>query len=554
MLREATQYHKTAKELQGRGAIKRTIHHYRLAAKAYKEYLNCHEAEKARETDYYYAYATCLFYSQYFIEAAKVYNRIRDSNVDNRIQKDSAFMAIKAYERHILRLIRGNELTEPPLPSSKSQRVSKMAIPEIYKEYQAALDAYVNLFPKDEHAAVFAYKAAEVDYRFMHFFTARKRFETVHRVYCDQHVAIKAALAIMVTCKLEYPQDLDKLHESASHLYSHRCGGNAKKRGDIGRPIKRLLFSIKAKRAEKTFRRANELMRIRKEKHAKELFLRAARDYLTIAEQIPDWSYAGYALHNSAVAYGKSGHHHTAAKLYERVWENYNKSAVASRSLWLAATNYMLCFEPENAMRLFRIIVADVRFRKDGRRNAAVFNMALIMRHEEQYAEAAEYFLRFARNVEKSQERDACEGRYLGSLAYKQLNDFSSMEQAVLDFTKKCGSFHDYGFSVVDALYLLGRKAEELGMWKKAIRYYSRTISEFAKLKLDRDTAAVLRAKDATKRLRMLKKRDRMRRKEEIPPIWPFPTPWIGTNDKSLTPKGTTDGTSYPGPDLPDPL
>src|SRR6185503_18249053 len=88
---------------------------YALAAEAYEKYLEQYPNSK-NTYEYSYSYAETLYFSGRFADAAKAYEKVRDSVLDNKYAEDAAFNTIKAYEKMLEIDTAAGRYKEPPLP------------------------------------------------------------------------------------------------------------------------------------------------------------------------------------------------------------------------------------------------------------------------------------------------------------------------------------------------------------------------------------------------------------------------------------------------------
>ena len=108
-----------------------------VAGDLYEKYLERFPNSKnAYEYGYYYAEA--LYYSERFADAAKQYQKIRDSGLDNRFQEDAAFSSIKSYEALVKQEIEAKRLEDPPMPDQTNTKppISPKPIPKVLKDLQ----------------------------------------------------------------------------------------------------------------------------------------------------------------------------------------------------------------------------------------------------------------------------------------------------------------------------------------------------------------------------------------------------------------------------------
>ena len=119
LIQAAVNHHKAAQDLKKIAAaqhpadgkiFEQIAKEYAMAAEAYEKYLDQYPNSK-NTYEYSYSYAETLYFSGRFADAAKAYEKVRDSNLDNKYAEDSAFNAIKSYEKTVEFLdVRGRSL------------------------------------------------------------------------------------------------------------------------------------------------------------------------------------------------------------------------------------------------------------------------------------------------------------------------------------------------------------------------------------------------------------------------------------------------------------
>jgi tetratricopeptide (TPR) repeat protein len=480
LIQAAVHHHKLGQDLRKRGialkdvdVLRKASEEYAVAAQAYERYLERFPNSK-NSYEIRYSYASCLYFSERYLEAAQVYAQVRDSNLDNRYQEPAAFSATKAYEVYIDNQKASNALTEPELPTAKTTGTEPLPMPDPYQNWQKSLDSYAKVLPSSAKTPRLSYKAAEIAYRFKRFPEARERFATLYDKHCEDPMAVTAGQAILVTYQLE--KNLDKMQEWATKLSSGKCGGDAKA-GDVQAGAKKLLVGIKFKRAEALFAKAEKLYEAGNKQEAAPVYDKAAAAYLALVDANPDSEDADKALFNAAVAYEKSMRFESATKIYERVWQKYPQSDLAASALWRSAENYKRFFEFKKAVNNYLIMADAPRFEGDENRVNAIYNAAVLLENDQAYGRAATLFLRYAEQADKPKE--AAEAYFRAGLIYEKMNDTRNMQKVFESFNRQYGSVEGQSARVVDGLYRLAKAAEKRGNRRDAKRYYGQTISQY---------------------------------------------------------------------------
>lgn len=471
LIQAAVYHHKLGQDMKARALamsdgklLQQAASEYALAAKSYEKYLERFPTTK-NSYEIRYSLASCLYYSQRFLEAAKVFAEVRDSNIDNRYKEEAAFMATKSYEEQIDLDVKASKIPALyPLPKGTDKLatpIQPQAIPEVYKLWQGSLDAYKKAMPKGNKTPRLTYKAAEIPFRFLHFDDARKRFTAIFEEYCKDPMAITAVQAIIASYLLE--KNMDKQFEWAEKLKTGKCGGGGELAKTAAGEAKSLADAIK-------FKRAQALMDGKK-------WEAAAKAFLDIVERDPKSPDADSALFNVAVCYEKAKRAESAAKVYERIWQQYPQSKHAGEALWLTAQNYQKFFEFDKAVNNFLILADSPRFQGNEHRTDAIYNAAIILENDQAYARAAKLFLRYSGQVGKPKE--AAEAAFRAAMIYEKMGDIATMTKTFRDFVKSYGSVEGQGRYAVEGMFRIAQAAHKKNDWVTAAKYYKLTLSEF---------------------------------------------------------------------------
>jgi cellulose synthase operon protein C len=470
LIQAAVYHHKLGQDLKTRGVamsdgnlLQQAANEYALAAKAYEKYIERFPTTK-NSYEIRYSYASCLYYSQRFLEAGKIFSEVRDSNLDDRYREEAAFSATKAYEEYIAIQVKEGKLPDPALPKADQPpaQLAAQPLPDPYKKWQESLDGYRKALPGGAKTPRLTYKAAEISYRFIQFDDARKRFSAIFDQYCKDPMAVNAGQAILVTYQLE--KNLDKMEEWAGKLKTGKCGGADASATATAAGAGKLLQGIK-------FKRAQDLMDSKQ-------WDKAAVAFLGLVDADPKGEDADKALNNAAVCYENSKRFESATKIYERIWRDYPQSALAGEAVWRTAINYQRFFEFDKAVNNFLILADSPRFADSEHRVDSIYNAATILENDQAYARSAKLFIRYSQQVGKPKE--AAEAYYRAAQIYEKMNDYPTMAKTMRDFVKLHGNAPGQAPSAVEAMYKVAEGADKKNDWKSAQQYYKATISEFS--------------------------------------------------------------------------
>ncbi|MSP61206.1 MAG: tetratricopeptide repeat protein [Myxococcales bacterium] len=414
LLKYATDHHKAA-QTQKKLALASTppdgrklefaLKEYGLAADGYAKYLETYQNSKATY-EYTYFYAETLYFSGRFSEAAVQYEKVRDSNLDNKYLEDSAFNAVKSYELLVDGQQKAGKLVFPPIPTTEKVKapVTALPIPEDVVKMQSAYDAYAKTVPNSPRLATMTYKAAEIDFKYLEFEKSRPRFQTIIDKYCQDPVSAQAGKAILTSFTIE--NNLEKIVEWSEKLLKSQCGGGAAiGAGTPGTPDKPDEASgIAVTLNDAKFEIANKLYDAGKLEEAADAFVKVVDGNPTNIGGKND-----KALNNAAVGYEKVSRFAAATKLYERIVQEYPKSEFVDEALFRTAINYQKYFEFDKAVVSFQRLAGDARFAGSKHRTDSLFNAAVILENDQAYEEAARLFQQYAKdpNVKREDQAEA---------------------------------------------------------------------------------------------------------------------------------------------------
>jgi len=468
LIQAAVYHHKRGQDLKAKGlagdvaALTMAGKEYALAARAYEKYLERFPNTK-NSYEIKYSYASCLYYSQRFLEAGKVFSEVRDSNLDNRYQEDAAFSATKAYEEYISLQVQKGALPNPPLPKADQPpgSLTPMPLPDAYAKWQQALDAYRKTQPHSAKTPRLTYKAAEISYRFLNFDDARKRFSSIYDQYCKTPMATTAGQAVLVTYQLT--KNMDKMEEWAIKLKSGKCGVGGAEGKKIAEEARMLHLGIRFKKADLLMKKGKWEV--------------AAKAYLALVDSDPTGSDADKALNNAAVCYEKDKRFESATRIYERVWQQYPKSQYAGNAVWRTALNYQRIFEFDKAVNNFLILADSDRFKNSPNRLDSIYNAAVILENDQAYGRAARLFVRYA--DAKGITKEAADAYFRAGLIYAKMNNTEAMNRIFREFPKRYAGVEGQEPRIVQGIFEIAKAADKRGDWRTARKYYRMTQAEF---------------------------------------------------------------------------
>ncbi len=473
LIQAAVNHHKAAQDLKKLSASRKPADgrifeniakEYALAASAYEKYLDAYPNSK-NTYEYSYSYAETLYFSGRFMDAAKAYEKVRDSVLDNKYAEDAAFNTIKSYEKTLELETAAGRYKEPPLPKVGEVKapIAPTTMPDLVQKLQSAYDTFVRVVPASGRVPTMAYKAAELDYRYLHWDTARPRMEQLVGKYCKEgDIGANAGNAIIVSYTVE--NNLDKLEEWAGKLKTMACGSKelaAKNTAELGK----LSLGIKFKRADQLF--------------ADKKFEEAAVLYVQIVDADPKGEDSDKALNNAAVAYENVKRFTAATKLYERIVTEYPDSKFVDDALFRTAVSYQKGFEFDKAVVSYLRLAEDKRLASSTHRTDAVYNAAVILENDQSYGKAADLFRRYSQDKSVKRE-DQAEAFYRMALIYEKMKQPDQTIKALGEYIRTYGGDPKLGQRNLEAQFKIALQYEAKKDRRKADETYRAIVAQGA--------------------------------------------------------------------------
>ena len=454
-------HHKQAQTYKQDNKTELATNEYRKAAAAYGEYLQRfpHDRQLYELT---YFHAEALYYSLQFGLAAPEYEKVRDSNADDKYQEPSGFSTILAYQRLIEGAEKSGEL--PPIRLLKSaerpegEAIVEREIPPLRVKLVEASDRYAMVAPNSEQLPKVLYKAAEIYYAYDHLEEARKRLESILGAYPQHEVAEFSANWIIESYLSE--KNFPKVEEFSRALLNRPAvPGKKEFKGEL----------VKFK--------TGAMFKIAEDLDQKGEYEKAADIYLKLLEENPTTQFADSALNNAAVNYERSKRYESASKLYERLVAEYPKSTLADNALFRVGLNAERFFDFDKAITFYIRIVDN--YPKSERRADALYNAALSLDNTQEYERAAKEYLRYCTLFPKREDApDVC---FKAGLVYEKMGDRKRVISTYEDYIKKFKNNATYADKVTNAYLKIAQAYDHLKRDKDAEKYYDLTVKAFAK-------------------------------------------------------------------------
>jgi tetratricopeptide (TPR) repeat protein len=527
---------------------------YRTAAELYEKYLQAYPNSK-RSYEFSGYHADALYYGGKLPEAVIAYQKVRDSNLDNRLQQESAFQIIKIYEEMIEKMKSSGQLDDPPIPDEKNTRppVAPMAMADVYKRYVEAMDWYVANV-RDDKVADLRYAGAVMLLKHKNWPEARGRLTQLTDAYCatKPEVGFKSYDALLTTYFIDYNIEdeemkdcaLGRLLMIADQFGESACSKSPKAAEYLAR-INQIKASVKAAVITKRLKIAEEneekgtsrqLVQCRDGTGGIDIALGGARpgsaarpgaapgtpgapgapgtrpqapravstemdvalalDLIDLVNQNPRDQDAPTNLNNACVVYEKLYQFGEATKCYERLAKDYPDSNLSKDAVWNAARNHRRFFNFDKAVGLYQQIATDPKYANYEHRKDALGLAAQLLDNDQQYARAAEFYKRYSESV-PDKPKDASQAHTFACNAYEKLKDFGRQRQCLQEVIKKYGTKPESGEDVVQAYLKLAILAEQSGKKKDTLDAYKKVRDEFVNRSLPTATPAAAAAAKA---------------------------------------------------------
>ena len=515
---------------------------YRTAADLYEKYLAAYPNSK-RNYEFSAFYADALYYSGQLPQAIAAYQNVRDSQMDNRYQEDSAFRMIKAYEEIIDGMKKEGKIQDPPIPDEKNTKapVSPIPMPEIYLKYTDAIDWYVQNI-KNDRIPDLRYAAAVIQLRYHNWPEARKRLGSITDDYCSSKpdIGFKAYDAILQTYFIDYTIEdeeakdcaLGQLLTVADQFAGSACGKSAGAAAYLQR-IAQIKASVKTTIITKRLQLSmeNEEKGTNKElvmcrsgqggiaivsgvagpatasqggqktgpttgpakapaKISTELDVGLALDLIDVVNSNPKDPGAPTALNNACVIYEKLFQYGQATKCYERLYTDYPDSEWGKEALWNASRNHYRFFEFDQAVQGYLQIADNPKFAQSEHRREALGLAASLLDNDQQYPKAADLYKRYSDAI-TDKPADAAQAYFFACSAYEKAKDTARESTCLREFIKRFDKQPAAGEYVVQAYMKQAVIAEKTAKDRKQVEAaYKKVRDEFVSRNLPPATPA----------------------------------------------------------------
>jgi TolA-binding protein len=481
LLRAASFHHAQAQQFKSEARLEDAVSEYRVAAKAYGDYLARFPHSKlAHELNY--NYADCLYNSLAFEKAARTYAAVRDDPADDKYWTEAAVSAVISWEGEVTRLQRAGELPELKvlLSTDRKERdeVEPLPLPAVYQGLVRDSDVFVARRPDAAQAATLAFKAGEVFYKHNDFDEARCRFEEVVGRWPANEVSQFAANLIIESYLAM--KDWKAVESASARLQSAEVSRNPA-----------LQASLQKFKLGGRFNRAMQLM-------DEKQFEPAAALFIALVQEDPKHEFADKALYNAASCYEGARRFESALRMYERISVEYPRSALADEALFRVGFNAENTYDFEKAVDRYLLLVE--KYPRSKHRKDALYNAARAQENLQRYDAAAAAFARYAKAYPDAE--DAARTQFHAALIYEKTGEWRKEIAALQDFNRRFGKSKEHELLVQSQLKI-ALAWHQLKDEKAAKAGYAATVAEFKQRGLNPETAARAAAAAAEARFRL---------------------------------------------------
>lgn len=457
----AMHHHQQAQRLRRLGIenrdpelIRRAQEQYRLAAQAYRSYIQRYP-NNPQAYELQYNLADALFWSENFEESAQEYAAVRDSNLDDSHLSESARRVVEALKRLVDRAEQGGQLqirTDPPEASGTPPTVTPIAMPELLQRIAQAREIYLarvdDRRDTENVRESYDYNNTLLLYVYGYWPQARDRFRRIFEERCvgpnaDQTGRVAWLNLRNIAVSLADTAEVERLGQE---LQRRRCtfqaDASAAADVDCSRPENRDepaclagadLTNIQYRRAVEVFEQAERAQG----DEQRRLFEQSAVMLVRAVDEEPNHPQAPLALEKAAIALERTSRFESAARLYARVIDEIGPrradspeqqqqlDAILSNAYFRLAFNANRFFDFDRAVENYRLLADSERFTRSTdpgmreRREGALINAAKILEYQQQYARAAQYYARAAEMLQAPDERRVAAYR-VAEMSFKQ--------------------------------------------------------------------------------------------------------------------------------------
>jgi TolA-binding protein len=448
LVNEAIRHHRLAQEFRSEAVrtrnpdlLNRALEEYRLAADAYRAYLQAYP-NSPDAYDLQYQLAEALFWSEQYEEAASNYAAVRDSNLDDRHLSQSARRVVESLQRLLQQAERRGEISirddpdsEVPQAEGTPPRVRPIEMPLLLQRVAQAREIYLARVPEAQDTervrAPYDYNNALHLYFYGYWPQARDRFLRIYNERCSGPNANQTGQVAWLSLRnmAVAMNDTDEVERLGRDLQNRGCTFSADG-PTFANEAEREAFCQRAENRDHPqclstgdltnarYRRALDLYRQAEAASGDEqrrLYEQSATVMVEAVNDEPNHPDAPRALVQAGLALERTQRFDSAGRLYQRVIDEVSprlaraqgeertqlEGIIATAYFRLAYTANRF-FDYDRAVQNYLQIADSPDFQRSqdpdmpGRITDSLVNAARILEYQQNYRRASEYYARAA--------------------------------------------------------------------------------------------------------------------------------------------------------------
>ncbi len=429
-------YHQKAQETRQRCVAEQDVYlcelaaeQYGLAAMAYGDYLK-RFPNTPRAYELQFNLADTYFWSGDSLAAANAYEKVRDSNLDNRFLSEAARLVVESRRRLMEDMVEEGRFSvrdEPVSPTGAPPAVTKLKVPVPVIDLMEARETYLKrVSVRDDRENVrnaYAFNNGLMLYFYGYWGQAEQRFSAILSARCKGALADQSGQVSWVNLRnmAVALDDREKVERLGAYLDDNQCtfAPDGAEGLDVDCALAENkdnpyciagsdLINIRYARAVELFNEA-EATEDKAAQWAK--YERASALLLDAVNEEPDHPEAPLALEKAAIALERTERYDSASALYERIIREVgareakspedatrNEAILANAYFRLGVTSDRF-MDFDRSLSSYRVLVDSQRFKQSDdptikeRREDALINTALLLERVQRHEEARRYFV-----------------------------------------------------------------------------------------------------------------------------------------------------------------
>ncbi|MFN3201888.1 MAG: tetratricopeptide repeat protein [Bradymonadia bacterium] len=332
---------------------------YGIAYALYKEYTNAFPSGDQSYVMHFY-FGELLFELNRWEEAARTYEKAVEINPQGEYTENAAHGAVLAYKK-LLDLANEQPKGDGAKKQTKNEVPKALPLTENHKRFIKACDLYSKFVKESQYLVDIEYDAARIYYDRNQFDQAIPRFKNISEKHSNHRLAVYAANLLLDSYNIT--KDFDTLNKQVDvflKIYTPQRDPE----------FYALLTSLKQ---QSSFKKCQGI-------EYKKEYKRAARCFLTYAEQYPKSDFRDKSYYNAALNFEREKEMENAIQARLKLVNNCIGSELVPKALYSIAANLHALAIYSQASKFYEIYAQRYPDKQDARvalQNAAVFRQGL---------------------------------------------------------------------------------------------------------------------------------------------------------------------------------